>query len=149
MAGFLSLFNEPERIIVAKGFWIDIKTSLTAEDYEAAQRALLGKMSMSGNNLTAEPDTIAYQNELVYRAIVDWNLTDEEGNDLPLTPAKLKHNSISRLPQAVFIDIYERINEASKPRSGEDEIQFRDGGESRDNGNESLGGASVSTEVSN
>jgi hypothetical protein len=148
MAGFLSLFNEPERLIVAKGFWIDIKTSLTAQDYEAAQRALLGKMSMSGNNLTAEPDTIAYQNELVYRSIVSWNLTDEEGNDLPLEPAKLKHISIGRLPQAVFIDIYERINESSKPRSGEDEIQFRDSGTSRDNGNESLDGAFFATEVS-
>ena len=132
MAGFLSLFNEPERINVAKGFWIDIKKSLTAEDYEAAQRALLGKMVMNGANLTAEPDTILYQHELVFRSIIDWNLTDENGELLPLTPAQAKHDSIRRLPQVVFVDIYEKINEASTPRGGEEEVRFRDGGADSD-----------------
>ena len=46
MAGFLSLFNEPERVVVADGFWVDIKKALTAEDYEAAQRALLGRLPL-------------------------------------------------------------------------------------------------------
>lgn len=149
MAGFLSLFNEPERLNVAPGYWVDIKKSLTAEDYEAAQRALLGKMSMSNNSLTAEPDTIAYQHELVFRSIIDWNLTDENGEQLALEPAKAKHDAIRRLPQVVFVDIYNRINEASTPRTKEDEIQFRDGGESRDSGASSVAGSPDAPEVSN
>ena len=128
MSGFLSLFNEPERVVVADGFWIDVKKALTAEDYEAAQRALFGKMSMSNEGLSAEPDTIAYQHELVFRAIVEWNLTDENGELLPLTPPDAKHASIRRLPQSVFLDVYERVNEASAPRSKDDEVRFRIGG---------------------
>jgi hypothetical protein len=149
MSGFLSLFNAPERIIVAKDYWIDIKTSLTAEDYEAAQRALLGKVSMSNGGMSAEPDTIAYQHELVFRSIVDWNLTDENGEPLPLTPANDKHASIRRIPQSVFIDLYTRINEASTPRDKEDDIRFRSGSETSDNGRESVDGVSVAPEVSN
>ena len=49
MSGFLSLFNTPERIEVAEGYWIDVKTSLTAEDHEYAQRALLGKVTMGSS----------------------------------------------------------------------------------------------------
>ena len=149
MAGFLSLFNEPQRIVVADGYWIDVKTSLTAEDYEAAQRALLGKMSMVGGALTAEPDTISYQHELVFRAVCDWNLTDENGAALPLTPSSAKHDSLRRLPQSVFIKLYEAINEASSPRSKEDEIQFRDGGESSDSGELSVNGLPDASKVSN
>jgi len=148
MSGFLSLFNEPERIIVADGYWIDVKSSLNAADYEAAQRALLGKMSMQGGNLSAEPDTVAYQHELVFRAIVDWNLTDEDGQLLPLTPATEKHTSIRRLPQSAFVAIYEKINDAATPRKREEEIRFPVGSESGDNGAAGLDGVSESSEVS-
>jgi len=143
MAGFLSLFNEPERVVVADGFWVDIKKALTAEDYEAAQRALLGRMTMTGDGLRAEPDTIAYQHELVYRSIIDWNLTDEDGEKLPLTPEASKHKAIRRLPQSVFVDLYNRVNEASTPRSGEAEMRFRSGSEVSDSGRESDDGVSV------
>ena len=127
MSGFLSLYNAPERIEVAKGYWIDVKSNLTTEDYEAAQRALLGKMSMVvGGDLQSEPDTIAYQREIVSRAIVDWNLTDENSQPLALEPRDAKIESISRLPQSVFIMIYERVNESTAPRSKDDEVCFRE-----------------------
>ena len=65
MAGFLSLFNATEKLDVAEGYWIEVKTSLTAADYAKAQHALLGKMKMSQGDMTAEPNTVAYQQELV------------------------------------------------------------------------------------
>jgi hypothetical protein len=138
--GFLALFNEPERVTVAEGFWIDLRTSLSAEDYEAGQRVLLGRMTMTDSKLNSTPDTIGYQHELVFRSIVDWNLTDEEGAVLPLEPAKEKHDSIRRLPQLVFIDLYQRITVASTPRGGQEESTFRDGGDASDPGNESSNG---------
>lgn len=135
MSGFLSLFNTPERIEVAEGYWIDVKTSLTAEDHEYAQRALLGKVTMgSTGKLQSEPDTIAYQNELVARSVVDWNLTDESGVLLPLDPDEAKCESIKRLPQSVFSMIFDRVNEESGPRSKEDEVNFRADGSSSDLG---------------
>jgi hypothetical protein len=147
MSGFLSLFNTPERIIVAPGYWIDIKPSLSAEDYEGAQRALLGKMSMNGGAVSAEPDTVAYQHELVYRSILDWNLTDEDNILLPLTPNKLKHDSIRRLPQSVFLDIYTRVNEASASREDSEQIAFRDGSELSPEGGQGIDEVPESSEV--
>ena len=136
MAGFLALYNAPKRIEVADGYWIDIKTSLTTEDYEVAQRALFGKMKMgAGGELQTEPDTIAYQNELVQRAIIAWNLTDEDDNPLPLEPPAEKSASIQRLPQSVFITVYEEVNEGATPRSKDDEVSFRAGGQGSAVGN--------------
>jgi hypothetical protein len=145
--GFLALFNEPERLEVAPGFWIDVRTSLTAEDYAGAQRVLMGKMTMQDSKLNASPDTIAYQHELVFRGIVNWNLTDEEGVLLPLEPDKLKHDSINRLPQSVFNELYLKINAASTPRRGGEEAQFRAGSDSDGSGDEPSDALPVASEV--
>jgi hypothetical protein len=129
MAGFLSLYNQTERIEVADGYWVDIKTNLTTEEYEAAQRVLIGKVSMRGAaGIQSEPDTIAYQRALVSQSIVGWNLTDEADQPLPLEPEQARATSISRLPQSVFLAIYERVNASSAPRTTDEEISFRDGG---------------------
>lgn len=147
MAGFLSLFNTPERLPVAEGFWIDIKKSLTTEDYEAAQRTLLGKMSMvAGEGIRSNPDTISYQQELVFRAIVDWNLTDENEALLPLSPEVNKRASIKKLPQEIFLDIYQKVSVSSAPRDSDAERNFRSGGEVGTGGRD--GEASDPAEVS-
>jgi hypothetical protein len=135
MPGFLSIYNTPKRIEVADGYWIDVKTSLTAEDYEHAQRALLGKMTMSGDGLQSEPDTVGYQSELVARSIVGWNLTDEEGVLLPLTPDDDKKASVMRLPQEIFLMLFDLVNETSGARSTEEEVNFRADGQGSDHGN--------------
>lgn len=136
MPGFLSLYNQTERLIVADDYWIDIKTNLTTEDYESAQRTLLGKISMVGTGgIQSEPDTVAYQYALVASSIVDWNLTDENDQPLLLTPDDEKRKSISRLPQSVFLDVYERVNNASAPRTRDEEVSFRDGGPGGAGGN--------------
>ena len=130
MTGFLALFNTTKKLDVAEGFWIEVKTSLTAADYAKAQHALLGKMKMSGGgDMTAEPDTIAYQQELVKLAIVSWNLTDEDGAPLPLGD-----ESIARLPQSVFLDVYTFVNQAATPRTPQENQSFRDGDSGSDAG---------------
>jgi len=130
MAGFLSLFNTPERIEVADGFWIDVKSTLSTEDYEYAQRALLGKMTMiGGGELRSEPDTIRYQQELVSRSIVAWNLTDEDGKVLPHATEEEKMESIRRIPQSVFVLVFQKVSDDTKPRSSDEELKFRSSGE--------------------
>lgn len=146
MAGFLSLFEGVERVTVAPGFWIDVKKSLSADDYAAAQRALLGTMKMDSGGMHSEPDSVGYQQELVFLAIADWNLTDASETQLPLVPESLKRESIKRLPQSVFLDIYQRVTAASTPRSPEDEMSFRNGSEGSTDGRES--GAPITAEVS-
>lgn len=129
MAGFLDLFNGPQRIFVTEdhAYWVDVKKSLTAEDYEYAQRALIGKMVMSDDGVRSEPDSVGYQHELVFLGIVDWNLTDEGDKPLALTPPEAKHASIRRLPQSVFLALYRQINESSAPRGKDAEVSFRAG----------------------
>lgn len=148
MAGFLALFDKITRVPVAEGYWIDIKEHLTASDYEGSQRVLFGKMSMSDSGMKAEPDTIGYQHELVFNAIVDWNLTDQNDVPLPLEPSEAKHASIRRLPQSVFTKLYTLVNDAATPRSGEEDIRFRSDSESVASGVPSEIGAEVDGEVS-
>ena len=135
MAGFLSMYNTPERLIVADGYWVDVKQTLTTEEYANSQRVLLGKLSLDDGKISTEPDTIAYQFELVSSSIVDWNLTDEDGVLLPLSPPEAKVASIKKLPQSVFVMLYERVNEVVKPRSKDDEISFRPDGQGSADGN--------------
>lgn len=135
MPGFLSLFNTPERIQVAEGYWIDVKKSLSAEEFEHAQSALLGTVSFGNKGeFQSEPDTAGYQRQLVCRAIIDWNLTDEEGQPLPLAPDDAKMASILRLPQEVFGEIFDLVNETSGSRSKDDEVRFRAADQVSDNG---------------
>jgi hypothetical protein len=134
MPGFLSLFNEVERVTFEGEYWVDLKKALTVEDYETAQRALLGKMSMMDGKVRATPDTIEYQHELVFRSIVDWNLTDEDGIKLPLNPDDKKHKSIRALPQSVFLELYTIVNASTTPRGRDESKEFRDDGAVSDSG---------------
>lgn len=135
MPGFLSLYNTPDRIEVAPGYWIEVKKSLTAEEFEHAQSALLGNVSFgAGGEFKSEPDTAAYQREIVFRSIVDWNLTDENDQPLPLTPDEDKMKSIMRLPQEVFGMVFDLVNETSGARSKDDEVRFRADDQVSDNG---------------
>lgn len=134
---FLGLFNGLERVwVVADEYWVDVKRSLSAADYETAQRTLIGALKVVDGDMQAEPDSVGYQLELVFLGVQDWNLTDEVGNALPLSPAETKRQSIKRLPQSVFLQLYQRIHAASSPRSADEQVRFRAGDAGDDRGND-------------
>lgn len=69
-------------------FWVAMKRRATYGDQLAAQASVV-KLESNGNGTVAtEPnlDTSAYVRTLVSRLVVDWNLDDEQGQKLPISP---------------------------------------------------------------
>jgi hypothetical protein len=130
MPGFLSLYADTEVIPLGGEYTVEIRQFLNRQDYAAAQRTLIlprfefkpgtkgvgGARSNDQQHLEATLETEAYQAVLVARAVVRWNLTDEEGVLLPLDgggPQSLA--SVNRLPQIAFNRIYERVRDLNNP----------------------------------
>lgn len=122
--GFLSLYDQTERLEVAEGYWVEIKQHLSGDEDDACTRALLGpegtQMHSQSNGQSREQtaaairarlDQAAYQRELMAASIVGWNLTDQNDQALPLAPANAKRASIARLPQVVRDQITARLLE--------------------------------------
>jgi hypothetical protein len=71
-----------------------------------------------GENGVKEIDLIEYQLKRLFKSIVDWDLTDEEGNKLPITLETLENldeGFVSELIQA-FWDFSEKNNHISEAK---------------------------------
>jgi hypothetical protein len=169
--GFLSLYNETVLLDAQTGeriqseaekpeWWIRVRNSLPTIDFEAAQRALLSagidlstidreKLEAGdpeGAALAVKPDMTAFQVELLSRSIVDWNLTDEEDNPLPLgrltddlvdetrrnAQVEITRASLRRLPGELFMVLFRAVNSLGGPRGSAERVQFRAGAASGD-----------------
>jgi hypothetical protein len=97
----------------------------TPEEQAAAQ----AQAQEAETDYRMKPDISAYQTEMVVLSIVDWNLTDHDGNVLPLTPMSEKRRSVSRLPSPVFEQLYAEVNNFNSEQSPEEEASFRAEGE--------------------
>lgn len=101
--GFLSPYAATEDVDLGDGFKATLKVYLSTDDATAAQKAMIKVLTKvvgtdSEPEVTTEFDQGAYLKEVAARALVSWNLTDE--NDLPLPVSSLedKRASVSRLP---------------------------------------------------
>ncbi len=136
MAGFLSLYNKSERVNLVNvpetddgAFWVDVKVSINKADYDAAQRRLMrNKLNMSGNKSTLDGDLDipGFEEEMLVRSIVGWNLTDDNGSSLPLVPEPALRKAIMSLPASVIAQVYERVNELNARRGEVETASFRD-----------------------
>lgn len=103
---------------------------------ERARRQLLGvpadDMEDDGNAVNMYIDLAAYRLELLTLAIVEWNLTDEHDQRLPLVPFDVKRRSIRRLPSEVYELLVAKVEECAagaKEMPPSDEIaRFRGDG---------------------
>ena len=127
--GFLDAYEGTEQVDLGDGFWVEVKKCLTQAEYkkvEAFYGAGRQTLGMDGKTF-ATIDPAAAQEELLFRSITGWNLTDAAGTVLPLEPEKDKRASIARLPKWAFIEVYTRCDELNGPRKGKDAAQFPDG----------------------
>ncbi len=127
--GFLNEYaGGGTRIEVAPGWWVEIKRALTVADVTEAQQALTTTPRMvtrpgeAGGEVAMAMDYASYREVLVTRALLAWNLTDEQDQVLPLT-----RESVRRLPVEVFELIYERVEPLARRRPPEEQAAFRHG----------------------
>lgn len=145
MPGFLSQYEAVVTVNLDEGaaadapnptWWATIRRYLGRGDFKAAQAALImPEMRVATGNDEGETrgkvDTGAYQNELVIRALVDWNLTDGEGVALPLSPPEARRASVDLLPEGAFEKMLAAIDGAARKKAEEakkESEQFREGG---------------------
>lgn len=69
------------------GYWVDMKRHAEYGDQLTAQAAMM-KIEANGNGqaIVSDPDTAASVRMLIANLVVDWNLDDENGQKLPITP---------------------------------------------------------------
>jgi len=103
---------------------------------ERAKRQMLGlpvepeEEQTSGTRTQVRMDTAAYRLELLALAIVDWNLTDEMDQKLPLAPLDAKRRSIKRLPPGVYDMLVTRVEKnADDSKGSDDKADFRSSGD--------------------
>lgn len=121
MPGFLSAYEGTHRIELGTfsgvAYWVDVKKCLSADEMarvEAALGAAKRKVIVRSNDdvdEAADLDYRAWRVEMVARSVVAWNLTDQNGGDLPLQPESHRRASISRLPSPVFDQIWKVCND--------------------------------------
>lgn len=122
--GYLNLFDQVTRISAGTDaesgieYWVDVKQYLSNADEDACKKLLFGTERVLAQDkeghYTAEPDTVGYQNEVVVRSIVNWNLTDRDNKTLPCGTLEERRASCALLPSWLMTKIYNVVNEASE-----------------------------------
>lgn len=147
MGGFLSLYNQTDRVELGGGYYVDVKRFLSSAETERAQRALVAPQVKSevtagaGDEadvraVVSTIDQATYNVEVMVAAIVAWNLTDELEQPLPLPPYMpgkptgpdpandVRRQSVRRLPDFAKKRILKQISDNEKlGADGEDAFQ--------------------------
>jgi hypothetical protein len=128
MSGFLSAYDGVERIELGRGYWVDVKQCLSHAELQLAQGKMgAGRQTVeAGGRQYATLDMNAFETELIVLSLVDWNLTDQQGVLLPLTPDRARRDSVARLPGSVTSVIFKRCNELNGPQSTREAATFPD-----------------------
>lgn len=117
--GFLDLYTGTITVDLGNDYKVEIKKFLSNEDYTAANKALMTSPILEAGGVKAAVDINAYNNVLVLRAIESWNLTDNSDSVMPVNA-----DSIAKLPQSVFVQILQSIEDQNKERSPAEQGQF-------------------------
>jgi hypothetical protein len=125
MTGFLSDYDGDEKIDIitpsGAAYWVTVKRCLSEAEMARVETALgaakrrVVMRSATDSDEIADLDYREWREEMVCRSITGWNLTDQNGGDLPLSPENLRRASVHRLPSPVFDRIWARCNELNKP----------------------------------
>lgn len=115
--GFLSLYEGTERIPLHGDYFVTVKKFLSSEDYDEAKKALTHfnvddpttDKTDEKAAIRPDPNVPEYQRELVVAAIVDWNLTDQNDQLLPLEPVAARRAAVKRLPEVVVTKLYKAV----------------------------------------
>ena len=148
MPGFLSNYTQITTITFEGDYWVKVRRFLRRGDFKAAQLALvqpeMRSVDQEGDNkddeqkmqTTGKIDTGAYQDELVCRALIDWNLTDEDNAPIPLGivdpvkgPDATRLAAVALLPEEVFEKLLTSIEGAGKKKKPDETDPFRTTGE--------------------
>lgn len=99
-------------------YWVKIKRAATYGDQLGAQSAML-KLESAGSDVVSQMEWSAYIQALTISMTVEWNLTDEHDQPLPITAA-----SLSKLSAEDGQFLASEVSSRAKTRSVEQERPF-------------------------
>lgn len=117
--GFLRV--NTETVPLGDDYWAKVR-ELSTDEY-APIEDILAQVGVAGEGMTAEVHMAVYRRALVTAALVDWNLTDEDDQPLPVDG-----HSVGRLPISAFEALHKAVSALNGPRRGREVAQFRDAG---------------------
>jgi hypothetical protein len=122
--GFLSAYEGVRRVDLGRGYWVDLVLHISQGSKEAAERAA-SKVKVSASGLTdVEPDVVAFRQLMILGHVHAWNLDDDNGRIWPVNI-----QSVRRLPGDVFEELWQVVNELTKPRTADEQKRFHDAGD--------------------
>lgn len=135
--GFLAAsgYEGEERIDLGNGYWADVKRCLSSSEAALAEAAMITNHRLADGSQSAVLDQRGYRAEMVVQSLVAWNLDDEDGTPWPLdgseargrtvySPGCLRRQSVARLPEPVFEQIFKVVDELNSPRRGPEAASF-------------------------
>ncbi len=122
--GFLARYNEQVTLDLGDGYWLKFRRHLSREDFAAANDKLFspivrivaaedGSTDDAHSETSGALNTSAQQDEYVARALLDWNLTDENNQPIPLGtvrpgtgPDAARYAAVRLLPE---VDVFDKV----------------------------------------
>ena len=105
-------------------WWVDMR-ELTQGDAGYVESKLTHGVKITEQGGTI-PDGVvnSWRLEQVARSIVDWNLTDENEQRLPVYPLNDLKSSLKQLPARVFAILHDTSEELNKQESDAESVRF-------------------------
>jgi hypothetical protein len=154
MPGFLeeSGYDGEDEIDLGRGYWARVKRCLSAEEMAYVQEAMgAGKQKVdvsNGGRQFAELNISASWHEMVVQSLISWNITESDGHTIwpldaggkfagrdsqnPYPPNCPRRQSVRRLPDPTFKQIWERCDQLNSPKRGAEAASFPESDERGD-----------------
>jgi len=110
------------------GFTAYLKRCLSADEAARCDAILVApimKADPAERTSTISTDVQGSNMERVVLSLLRWDLVDRSGQEMPLSPEKVKRTTLKALPEPVFKLLLDKIDELNKGRSPEEQRSFR------------------------
>jgi hypothetical protein len=123
MAGYDDDTSETVTIplVVKPDYWVELKTCLERRDLAETEKALTRMSASLSGEATLTPDVPAYREIMVFRSIVDWNLTEKDGTPRPVTLA-----NVQKLKGPDFDAILAKVTEMNSAKTQQEQSKIPD-----------------------
>lgn len=109
-------------------YWVEVKSCLTRKDQRQVEAALTSVTYNDAGGIKGSPDVSKSRDLLVQLSIVDWNLTDDADERLPINPGTIG----GVLSGKDFDLLWKRLNAMNKMPTSDEVATFPGEGERGD-----------------
>lgn len=110
-------------------YWVKARKCLSRNGQKQVEEALLSVTYSEEGGISATPDISRSRDLLVVQSVTAWNLTDDDGEIIPVNPGTI----LEELSGPDFDLVWKRLNALNKTPSGPEAAAFPGEGKRGDN----------------